>query len=90
MALAGEPRLLLLDEPMAGVGHGESGRMVALLLRLKGGRAMLLVEHDMDVVFRIADRITVMVGGRAIATGAPEAIRADPDVRSAYLGESAA
>jgi branched-chain amino acid transport system ATP-binding protein len=90
MALAGEPRLLLLDEPMAGVGHGESGRMVALLLRLKGGRAMLLVEHDMDVVFRIADRITVMVGGRAIATGAPEAIRADPDVRSAYLGESVA
>jgi branched-chain amino acid transport system ATP-binding protein len=90
MALASEPRLLLLDEPMAGVGHGESGRMVELLLRLKGGRAMLLVEHDMDAVFRIADRITVMVGGRAIASGAPEAIRADPEVRRAYLGESAA
>ena len=90
MALASEPRLLLLDEPMAGVGHGESGRMVELLLRLKGGRAMLLVEHDMDAVFRIADRITVMVGGRAIASGEPEAIRADPEVRRAYLGESAA
>jgi branched-chain amino acid transport system ATP-binding protein len=90
MALASEPQLLLLDEPMAGVGHGESGRMVELLLRLKGGRAMLLVEHDMDAVFRIADRITVMVGGRAIASGEPEAIRADPKVRRAYLGESAA
>jgi branched-chain amino acid transport system ATP-binding protein len=89
MALAGEPRLLLLDEPMAGVGHGESGRMIELLLRLKGDRAMLLVEHDMDAVFRIADRITVMVGGRAIAGGEPEAIRADPDVRRAYLGEAA-
>jgi branched-chain amino acid transport system ATP-binding protein len=90
MALASEPRLLLLDEPMAGVGHGESGRMVELLLRLKGDRAMLLVEHDMDAVFRIADRITVMVGGRAIASGDPETIRADPHVRRAYLGEAAA
>jgi branched-chain amino acid transport system ATP-binding protein len=90
MALASEPQLLLLDEPMAGVGHSESGPMVELLLRLKGDRAMLLVEHDMDAVFRIADRITVMVGGRAIASGEPEAIRADPKVRRAYLGESAA
>jgi branched-chain amino acid transport system ATP-binding protein len=90
MALASDPRLLLLDEPMAGVGHGESGRMLELLLRLKGDRAMLLVEHDMDAVFRIADRITVMVGGRAIASGEPEAIRADADVRRAYLGEAAA
>ena len=90
MALASEPQILLLDEPMAGIGHGESGRVVELLLRLKGDRAMLLVEHDMDAVFRIADRITVMVGGRAIASGAPDAIRADPEVRRAYLGESAA
>jgi branched-chain amino acid transport system ATP-binding protein len=90
MALASEPRLVLLDEPMAGVGHDEAARMVELLLRIKRDRAMLLVEHDMDAVFRIADRITVLVGGRAIATGAPAAIRDDLEVRRAYLGEGEA
>ncbi|HEX5795271.1 MAG TPA: ABC transporter ATP-binding protein [Geminicoccaceae bacterium] len=87
MALASAPRLLLLDEPMAGVGHDEAARMVELLLRLKRDRAMLLVEHDMDAVFRIADRITVLVGGRVLASGPPAAIRDDPRVRDAYLGE---
>jgi branched-chain amino acid transport system ATP-binding protein len=88
MALASRPHLLLLDEPMAGVGHEEALRMVELLLRLKQERAMLLVEHDMDAVFRIADRITVLVNGRAIASGPPAAIRGDPLVREAYLGEA--
>jgi branched-chain amino acid transport system ATP-binding protein len=87
MALASAPRLLLLDEPMAGVGHAEAPGMIELLLRMKRDRAMLLIEHDMDAVFRIADRITVLVGGRAIASGPPEAIRDDPEVRQAYLGE---
>ena len=87
MALASAPRLLLLDEPMAGVGQAEAPGMIELLLRMKRDRAMLLIEHDMDAVFRIADRITVLVGGRAIASGPPEAIRDDPEVRQAYLGE---
>src|SRR5213078_3750152 len=69
MALAGEPRLLLLDEPMAGMGVEESQRMIGFLRELKGKRAMLLIEHDMDAVFQLADRITVLVYGRAIATG---------------------
>jgi branched-chain amino acid transport system ATP-binding protein len=86
MALATDPKLLLLDEPMAGMGHDESLRMVQLLAGLKGRLAILLVEHDMDVVFSLADRITVLVYGRAIASGAPEEIRANPDVREAYLG----
>jgi branched-chain amino acid transport system ATP-binding protein len=90
MALASAPRLLLLDEPMAGIGHAEAPGMIELLLRIKESCAMLLIEHDMDAVFRVADRITVLVGGRAIASGAPAAIRDDPNVRAAYLGESTA
>ena len=89
MALATEPKLLLLDEPMAGMGADESRRMVGLLSGLKGQLAILLVEHDMDVVFSLADRITVLVYGRAIASGAPAEIRADPAVREAYLGADA-
>jgi branched-chain amino acid transport system ATP-binding protein len=90
MALASAPRLLLLDEPMAGIGHAEAPGVIELLLRIKESCAMLLIEHDMDAVFRVADRITVLVGGRAIASGAPAAIRDDPNVRAAYLGESTA
>ena len=89
MALAGDPKLLLLDEPMAGMGPEESQRMVAVLRAFKGNRAMLLIEHDMDAVFQLADHITVLVYGRAIASGSPTEIRADPDVRQAYLGEEA-
>ena len=89
MALAGDPRVLLLDEPMAGMGPEESARMVEFLKKLKGSRAMLLVEHDMDAVFALADRITVLVYGRAIATGTPEEIRANKEVRDAYLGDDA-
>ena len=87
MALVAEPRLLLLDEPMAGMGPEESARMVAMLRQLKGGMTVLLIEHDMEAVFALADRITVLVYGRVIASGSPAAIRADPDVRRAYLGE---
>jgi branched-chain amino acid transport system ATP-binding protein len=89
MALALRPRLLLLDEPMAGMGIEESQRMISFLGNLKGRYSMVLVEHDMDAVFRLADRISVLVYGRVIATGAPEAIRANPEVRTAYLGEDA-
>ena len=87
MCLATEPRVLLLDEPLAGMGSEETERMLALLATLKAGHAILLVEHDMDAVFRIADRITVMVNGQVIATDAPQAIRANPQVQVAYLGE---
>jgi branched-chain amino acid transport system ATP-binding protein len=90
MALASRPRILLLDEPMAGIGIEESARMVNLLADLKRDHTILLIEHDMDAVFRLADRITVLVYGRAIATGTPEAIRDDAAVRMAYLGEEAA
>ncbi len=86
MALAGTSKLLLLDEPMAGMGAEESARMVVLLRALKTTKSILLIEHDMDVVFALADRITVMVDGRAIASGNPEQIRADENVRRAYLG----
>ena len=87
IALAGEPRLLLLDEPMAGLGPGESAEMVETLRRLKGRVGILLVEHDMDAVFALADRISVLVYGRIIASGDPAAIRDDEAVRTAYLGE---
>ncbi|MEP9356038.1 ATP-binding cassette domain-containing protein [Xanthobacter sp. KR7-65] len=89
MALAARPRLLLLDEPMAGTGPAESAVMVALLEQLKGRYGVLLVEHDMDAVFRLADRISVLVAGRIIACGPPGVVRADPAVRAAYLGEEA-
>jgi branched-chain amino acid transport system ATP-binding protein len=89
MALATGPRLLLLDEPMAGMGIEESQRMIAMLASLKRKQTIILVEHDMDAVFRLADRISVLVYGRVIATGAPEEVRANPEVRAAYLGEDA-
>ncbi len=87
MALATKPRLLLLDEPMAGMGPEESARMVEMLRALKGSITILLIEHDMETVFALADRITVLVYGRIIACGDAAAIRADAAVREAYLGE---
>jgi branched-chain amino acid transport system ATP-binding protein len=90
LALATRPRLLLLDEPMAGMGPQESRRMIALIERLRAGITVLLVEHDMDAVFRLASRISVLVSGRLIASGTPQAIRADREVRKAYLGEELA
>jgi branched-chain amino acid transport system ATP-binding protein len=88
MALATRPRLLLLDEPMAGMGSDESQQMIRLLGTLKRAHTIVLVEHDMDAVFALADRIAVMVYGRVIAVGSPETIRASADVRRAYLGEA--
>ncbi|MEP6873054.1 MAG: ABC transporter ATP-binding protein [Burkholderiales bacterium] len=88
MCLATRPRVLLLDEPLAGMGAEETGRMLALLAELKRSHAVLLVEHDMDAVFRIADRITVMVNGAVIASDVPDRIRSNPDVQIAYLGEA--
>jgi branched-chain amino acid transport system ATP-binding protein len=90
MALATGPRMLLLDEPMAGMGPEESARMVRLLRELKGELTILLIEHDMEAVFALADRVTVLVYGRIIASGPPEAIRANEEVRQAYLGEQEA
>jgi branched-chain amino acid transport system ATP-binding protein len=87
MALATRPRLLLLDEPMAGMGPEESARLVTTLRGLKGGVTILLIEHDMDAVFALADRISVLFYGRIIASGDPATIRADAAVRAAYLGE---
>jgi branched-chain amino acid transport system ATP-binding protein len=87
MALATTPRMLLLDEPMAGMGPDESARMVRTLRELKRELTILLIEHDMEAVFALADRITVLVYGRIIASGTPEAIRANAEVRQAYLGE---
>ncbi len=89
MALATDPQVLLLDEPLAGMGVAEAERMVALLQNIKTDHAMLLVEHDMDAVFALADRLTVMVNGQVIATGTPAEIRADAVVQAAYLGEEA-
>ena len=88
MCLATAPRALLLDEPLAGMGAEETGRMLALLSDLKATHAILLVEHDMDAVFRVADRITVMVNGQVIASDVPDRIRSDAAVRLAYLGDA--
>jgi branched-chain amino acid transport system ATP-binding protein len=90
MALATQPRILLLDEPMAGLGPDESSRMVKTLRELKRDVTILLIEHDMEAVFALADRITVLVYGRVIASGDPAAIRANAEVRQAYLGEQEA
>jgi branched-chain amino acid transport system ATP-binding protein len=87
VALACAPKLLLLDEPMAGVGHEEAAGLLRLLQSLRGRFAMLLVEHDMEAVFALSDRVSVLVAGALIATGTPAAIRADPAVRAAYLGD---
>ncbi len=87
MTLATDPQVLLLDEPLAGMGVAEADRMVDLLLRIKPDHAMLLVEHDMDAVFALADVLTVMVNGQVIASGEPAAVRSDAGVQSAYLGE---
>ena len=87
MCLATAPQVLLLDEPLAGMGAEETERMLALLQELKADHALLLVEHDMDAVFRVADRITVMVNGTVLASDTPQAVRANADVQTAYLGE---
>ena len=89
MVLVAEPKLLLLDEPMAGMSHQESGNVVRLLQGLKGRYTMLLVEHDMDAVFALADRISVLVYGRIIASGTPQDIRNNEEVKIAYLGDEA-
>lgn len=88
MALASEPSVLLLDEPMAGLGPEESERLAALLRTLAADHALLLIEHDMDVVFAVADTLTVMVDGRVLARGTPAEIRASAAVRDAYLGHA--
>jgi branched-chain amino acid transport system ATP-binding protein len=88
IALAAHPKLLLLDEPLAGMSSRESEEMIALLAKLKGRCSIVLVEHDMQAVFALADRITVLVYGRAIACGRPEAIRDSAEVRTAYLGDA--
>jgi branched-chain amino acid transport system ATP-binding protein len=90
LALATRPKLVLLDEPMAGMGPEESQRMIALIGRIRAELTVLLVEHDMEAVFRLADRITVLVNGRVVATGKPADIRSDPEVRRAYLGDELA
>jgi branched-chain amino acid transport system ATP-binding protein len=90
LSLATDPRVLLLDEPLAGMGAEESQRMVRLINKLKADHAILLVEHDIDAVFAVADVLTVMVEGRVLASGAPQAIRSNPEVQAAYLGEDEA
>ena len=88
MALATQPQVLLLDEPLAGMGHAEAATMITLLQALKKDHAILLVEHDMDAVFALADTLTVMVNGQMIANGTPAEIRANAAVQAAYLGEA--
>jgi branched-chain amino acid transport system ATP-binding protein len=87
IALATQPKLMLLDEPMAGTGHEESEQLVTVLRRLKGRFPILLVEHDMTAVFALADRISVLIYGRVLASGTPDEVRADPQVVAAYLGD---
>ena len=87
LAVASRPRLVMLDEPMAGMGHDESKRMEALIQRLRAHTTVLLIEHDVDAVFRLADRVSVLVSGQIIASGTPEAVRRDAGVIEAYLGE---
>jgi branched-chain amino acid transport system ATP-binding protein len=87
MTLATEPKVLLLDEPLAGMGVAEAESMVQLLLRLKPSHAMMLVEHDIDAIFTLSDQLTVMVNGQVIASGLPADVRADESVQAAYLGE---
>ena len=89
LALAAKPRLLLLDEPMAGMGPDESARMVALIDSLRRETSILLIEHDMDAVFRLADRITVLVQGRVLMTGSADEVRGDAQVQAVYLGTEA-
>jgi branched-chain amino acid transport system ATP-binding protein len=84
--LAINPRIILLDEPLAGMGPSEARGIIRLIASLKADRALLVVEHDMDAVFELADRLTVMQDGRVIATGLPQEVRVDPLVRAAYLG----
>ncbi|HRD79039.1 MAG TPA: ATP-binding cassette domain-containing protein, partial [Hyphomicrobiaceae bacterium] len=86
MTLAIEPKVLLLDEPLAGMGQEEGERMAALLRTLAEDHAVLLIEHDMDFVFKVADRMTVLVEGAVLASGTPAAVRADTAVQHAYLG----
>jgi branched-chain amino acid transport system ATP-binding protein len=90
LTIAGGPKMILLDEPMAGMSHAETERALALIRRLTEGRTLLIVEHDMSVVFGLADRISVLVYGQIIATGTPQEIRGNPKVKEAYLGEEAA
>jgi ABC-type branched-subunit amino acid transport system ATPase component len=87
LAVASRPRLVMLDEPMAGMGHDESKRMEALIRRLRARTTVLLIEHDVDAVFRLADRVSVLVSGQIIASGTPEAVRRDAGVIDAYLGQ---
>jgi branched-chain amino acid transport system ATP-binding protein len=87
MAMVGNPELLILDEPMAGMGPGGTAELAKLIRQLKGKLTILLVEHDMEVVFSLADRVTVLVYGENLATGTPDEIRQNEQVRAAYLGE---
>lgn len=88
MALAGKPKIILLDEPAAGMGPHETAELTGLLKELKGDHSMLLVEHDMDLVFSVADRISVLVYGKIIATGTPDEVKNSPDVNTVYLGST--
>ncbi len=90
MALAMRPRIFLMDEPMAGLGQEGSARLIGFLDKLRTQAPILLIEHDMDAVFKLADRISVLVAGRIIARGNADEIRNNPDVRAAYLGEDEA